>query len=185
MSEQLQKGHERFSSPKGAEHETNQREAAPEHQPRHEKHDLEPVAELSKHAKEEAIAGKDLVSHEKTGPSESPLYVNRELKQQTWNRTMTRVRKHLSAPNKALSKAIHQPVVETVSRVGEKTVARPSGVLTGGICALIGSSFFLYMSKHYGFKYNYLLFAMFFVGGFFIGLIIELLGRIFLNKKTV
>jgi hypothetical protein len=177
MSEQEPKNQERFIAPQEADHD------APEHEPRHEKAELAPVAELSKQAKEEAVVAKELVSHEKSTPSESPLYVNRELKQQSWNRSMNRVRKHLTAPNKALSKVIHQPVVNAISSVGEKTVARPSGVLAGGIFALIGSSFFLYMSKHYGFQYNYLLFFMFFVGGFFIGLILELIGRAFFSKK--
>jgi hypothetical protein len=183
MSEQAPRNQEHFTVPKESAQEKAHHTDAPEHQPRHEKQELAPVAELSHQAKEEAVVGKELVSHEKTGQDESPLYVNRELKQQTWNRSMNRVRKQLSAPNKALSKVIHQPAINAISNFGEKTVARPSGILAGGVCALIGSSFFLYMAKHYGFRYNYLLFFLFFIGGFFVGLILELLGRVFLSKK--
>lgn len=183
MSEKLSTNHERFTAPKGAEHEAVHHKAAPEHEPRHEKKELAPVQQLERQAKEEAIAGKELVSHEKTAP-ESPLYVQRELKENTWNRTMTRVRKKLPAPSRAFSKVVHQPVVDAVSRASENTVARPSGLLMGGIFAFLGSSFFLWMAKHYGFEYNYLLFFMFFVGGFLAGLIVEMLLYVFRRKKV-
>lgn len=184
MSEHQPKNHERFTAPQGAEHEA-QREAAPEHTPRFEKKsELAPLPELEKKAKEEALAGHEPVGKEKATHAPSELYVNQELKEQTWNRSMTRVRKHLSAPNRAFSKVIHQPAVDVVSRAGAKTVARPSGLLMGSIFAFLGSSFFLWMSKHYGFRYNYLVFFMFFVGGFAVGIVVEMLMFVFRRKKV-
>jgi hypothetical protein len=103
----------------------------------------------------------------------------------TLQRTLTRVRHKLSGPDKSLSKVIHQPVVDAVSRVGEQTVARPSGVLGGAICAFLGSCLFLWASKHYGFRYNYFLFFLFFVGGFAIGLVIELMVYLSRRKQIV
>lgn len=157
--------------------------ATPEKQeaaPRQERHESEPqqerlapVAELSKKAAEEAVIGNELPLNEKATADESSLVVNRELHDLTWNRSITRIRKKLPLPEKALSKVIHQPVVNAVSGAAGKTVARPSGVLMGSIFAFLGSSFFLYASKHYGFRYNYLMFLLFFVGGFFVGLIVE------------
>jgi hypothetical protein len=161
--------HEKFV----AKEETEpRREAAPEHQPRHEQ-EQPSVEKLAHHAKQEAVVAKELVSHEKGRTPQSELFVTQELKQQTWNRGITRIRKHLSTPSRAFSKVIHQPVVDSVSRVSEKTVARPSGLLTGAICAFIGSSAFLWIARHYGFTYNYFLFVLFFAGGFIVGLIIE------------
>jgi hypothetical protein len=61
-----------------------------------------------------------------------------------------------------------------VSGATGQTLARPSGLLGGGICALLGSLIYLYLAKHIGFNYNYLLFVLFFGGGFIIGLVIEL-----------
>jgi hypothetical protein len=172
--------HEKFE----AKAETEpRREAAPEHQPRHEK-ELPPVKELAQNAKEEAVVGKDLVGHEKHRPAQSDMYVTKELKQQTWNRSMTRVRKHLSVPSKAFSKVIHQPVVDSVSRISEKTVARPSGFLMGSVFAFLGSSVFLWIARHYGFAYNYLLFFLFFVVGFAVGLIVEALLRVLHKSKA-
>lgn len=102
------------------------------------------------------------------------ILINGELKNMAYKRTMKRVQKRLPAPARAFSKVVHNPAVEAVSEVAGKTVARPSGILVGGIFAFIGSSIFLWITKHYGYEYNYLLFALFFVGGFFIGLTVEL-----------
>lgn len=152
---------------------------------RHAEHKAQPPVEQLEHkAKAEAVVGQELSVSEQKTDNDSPLYVNRELKQETWNRTLSHVRKQLSAPNRLLSKAIHQPVVDGLSRAGAQTVARPSGLLMGGICAFLGSSFFLLMAKRYGFTYNYLVFLLFFAGGFAVGLIIELLVFVVRRKHT-
>jgi len=106
--------------------------------------------------------------------AEKPVYVNRELKNIAYQRTLKRTRQHLSTPSRAFSKIIHQPSVEAVSEFAANTVARPSGILAGGVAAFLGSSLFLWISRHYGYEYNFLLFALFFVGGFFIGLLVEI-----------
>lgn len=106
-----------------------------------------------------------------------PLYVNRELKAESFRRTLNRTRKHLSKPQRALSKAVHQPVVDALSKVGEKTIARPTGLLTGSIIALAGSSYLLYSAKHYGYQYNYLTVILLFAAGYALGLVIELLAH--------
>ena len=74
-----------------------------------------------------------------------------------------------------MSRIIHQPAIDAASEATAKTIARPSGILGGGICAFAGSLFFLYFAKHDGFHYNYLLFLVFFIGGFAIGLLFEVL----------
>ncbi|HLC91628.1 MAG TPA: hypothetical protein VJC09_01090 [Candidatus Saccharimonadales bacterium] len=104
-----------------------------------------------------------------------PLNANRELKSEALRRTLNRTRKHLSKPQRALSKVIHQPAIDAVSKVGEKTIARPTGLLTGSIIALAGSSYLLYSAKHYGYEYNYLSVLLLFVSGYVVGLVIELL----------
>lgn len=111
------------------------------------------------------------------------VLVNGELKNMAYKRTMKRVQKKLPAPARAFSKVVHNPAVEAVSEVAGKTVARPSGILVGGIFAFLGSSLFLWITKHYGYEYNYLLFALFFIGGFFVGLIVEL-GLRFANRRS-
>jgi len=103
-----------------------------------------------------------------------PLYINGQLKSEALRRTLNRARKHLSGPDRVLSKAIHQPTVDAISKVAEQTIARPTGLLTGSILALAGSSFLLWSAKHYGYRYNYLTVLLLFVAGYAAGLVIEL-----------
>lgn len=143
------------------------------------------LAELEQQANEEAKSAAESVSHKVEKPREDGSeYVSGELKRQKLDHTFTQVRKHLSAPNRAFSKVIHQPAIESISNATGKTIARPSGVLGGAIMAFIGSSAFLWAAKHYGFSYNYLLFVIFFVGGFVVGMALELLLFAFRRKKA-
>lgn len=112
---------------------------------------------------------------EKAAEPPAQGHVNRELKQATLQRELTHIRRHLSAPQRQLSKVIHQPVVRKVSEVSSKTVSRPSGLLGGSLLAFIGSSGYLYLAKHQGFRYNYGFFLALFFGGFLVGLTLELL----------
>ena len=114
-------------------------------------------------------------------PQTSNHLVGKDLKEESLRRSLQRTRKQLAVGDKVLSKAIHQPVVNLISKVGESTIARPTGILTGSLVALIGSSYVLYMAKHYGFVYNYWIIFILFGGGYVIGLVIELL--IFAFKK--
>lgn len=112
---------------------------------------------------------------EKAAQQPEPAHVNFELKQVTLQRELTHIRRHLSAPQRRLSKIIHQPVVRKVSEVSSKTVSRPSGLLGGGIMAFVGSSSYLYLAKNQGFRYNYAVFLALFFGGFLVGVALELI----------
>ncbi|MDQ3065337.1 MAG: hypothetical protein M3Q36_03660 [bacterium] len=112
-----------------------------------------------------------------------PTFINRELKQMSYSRTMNRVRQRLPIVVRPFSKFVHQPIVETVSESIGKTVARPSGILSGGIFAFIGSSVFLWISRHYGYEYNFLLLIILFAGGFLVGLLVELILQLIKKPK--
>jgi len=102
-------------------------------------------------------------------------HINLDLKKATLQRELTQIRRHLSAPQRTLSKVIHQPVVRVVSEAAGKTVSRPSGLLGGSIMAFVGTSGYFFLAANQGFKYNYVVFLALFLGGFALGLIIELL----------
>ena len=106
-----------------------------------------------------------------------PLYIDKTVKKLRMKQSLSQVRRELSPAERALSKVIHQPTIRAVSEVGSKTVTRPSGLLGGGVLAFLGSSSYLYMAKHIGFRYNYLVFTLLFVGGFVLGLVLELIVR--------
>ena len=102
------------------------------------------------------------------------LGTQKELKQQSYERKLQQVRSRLSKPEKTFSKVIHQSAVNTLSETSGKTLFRASGILGGAMAALAGSIVLLYMAKHYGFRYNYLAFFVLFVGGWLLGILIEL-----------
>ena len=109
---------------------------------------------------------------------------NDALKAQTLRTTLKETRKKLSPTQKALSKVIHQPQVDAISNLTGKTIARPSGILFGGLFAFVGSGLYLFYSYHYHFAYKYIAFSIFFVGGFIIGLLLELINKLFRRSKT-
>lgn len=103
-----------------------------------------------------------------------PALINRELKSITLQRELQAIRRKLPAPERVLSRVIHQPIVRVISEAAGKTVSRPSGLLGGGLVALLGTTSYLYFAKHMGFKYNYFVFLALFAGGFVVGLVLEL-----------
>lgn len=101
-------------------------------------------------------------------------FINRELKAITLRRELGQIRRRLSPVERGFSRVIHQPAVRILSETTGKTLSRPSGLLGGGVAALIGTSIYLYLAKHVGFAYNYGVFLLLFVGGFGLGLLLEL-----------
>lgn len=143
----------------------------------------EKLDDIRHEAKAEALSRDEILSAqtEKDPPAggEATGLINKELKGMAYSRTMTRIRKDLPLPERAFSRIIHNRAVESVSELGAKTLARPSGVLMGGLFAFVGSSVFLWVSKYYGYEYNFLMFSALFIAGFFLGLALEFLFRLF------
>lgn len=135
----------------------------------------ENIAKIKELAKAEAQESHK-IKMEDTGEKESDdlLGMQHSLKSTAYERTLGRIQHKLPKSARAFSKAIHAPLVDKVSEISTKTVARPSGLLGGSICAFLGSVIVLYYSKHYGFKYNYLLLFLLFVSGFVLGATLEL-----------
>lgn len=148
------------------------RDARHEHAEKLDEIRIEAQAEAS--SRDEILARQE----EEKEPEAATGMVNRELKDMAYQRTLTRIRKDLPLPERAFSKVVHNKAVDALSEAGAKTIARPSGVLAGGFFAFIGSSVFLWVSKHYGYEYNFLLFALLFIAGFAIGIGVEMLWRL-------
>lgn len=169
--EQLAKKAEK---PTGAE----TKQTAPEKKP--------DIGEIKKEIDKEARKSEEVLADnasEQT-PAGNDLLVTHELRKESYKRTLKQTQKKLPAPDKALSKIVHQPIVNAVSKVGEKTIARPKGILTGSIIALIGSTYIFVSAKRYGYKYNFTVVIILFLGGYLLGLAIELLAY-FAKKMKV
>lgn len=179
MSERLpihEAGHEKEPS---SEHKEKQTEHLKDLLEKAEKaHDnKERVPELEKAAKHEAISGKEKPVSElgKEKRADNTPLIDRTVKKAAYKRELHRIQKQLSKPDRTFSKVIHKPTIEAISNVGAKTVARPSGVLGGSIAALAGGIFLVWISRHYGFRYNFFVFIGLLGAGFLLGLIVELL----------
>lgn len=131
---------------------------------------------------ESASIGKQEITVESEENKRLPDFDQGTLKRNSFNKSMSKVQAKLPPAERVLSKVIHQKQIETISNIGGKTVARPSGVLGGGFIALIGTMIVLYFARHYGFEYNNTLFILLYVGGFGGGLLIESLFK--LSKRT-
>lgn len=173
MSEHLRPGHE--IQPNNAEHH----KGAERHVGSHEKeHALAKHRnEIAQSAEKQALSSSEIAakSSEKSHDQPRSHHITKDIKNVTFQRSLVRVRKRLSAPNKVLSSVVHQPVVERVSEAAGRTVARPSGFLGGGLFAFMGTLTLLYVTRKYGYEFNYLVFFMLFIGGFMVGSILELL----------
>ncbi len=179
MSEQLRPtGSEQLRQPELADNQRENLEKLQQAGQQAEKeHASVEVDSLVKAAETQAISGKEVtVGEQQESSAQTQTFgIQRTLKADAYKKVLSQTRRQLKAPDRVLSKVIHQPAIDAVSNLAGKTVARPSGLLGGSICALLGSSWLLYASKHLGFSYNYLVFFMLVAAGFIIGLIAELL----------
>jgi len=110
-------------------------------------------------------------------------YITKKIKAVTYKKTLSETRKNLSKPEKVFSKLIHQPVVESVSEVGAKTIARPSGILSGGVVGFFGSTLLIFFAKDIGFELPSSAFIVLFMAGFIVGIGLELLWSMIMKRR--
>lgn len=142
------------------------------------------TSELAQKVEQQAISGKEItIGESESGASSQEYGAYTEMKGQAYKKTLGRIQSRLSAPEKTMSKVMHNKTIESVSDGIGKTAARPSGILGGGIVALIGSSTLLYMAKKYGFEYNFFIFFVLLAGGFVLGVIAELFVKAIVKSR--
>jgi hypothetical protein len=134
-------------------------------------------------AKQAETRDKTLIEQPEESETDSLLGMQQSLKTNAYAHTLRRIQQRLPKQARLFSKISHNKTVETISDIGSTTVARPSGLLGGSILAFIGNLTLLYYSKHYGFRYNYALFVILFIGGFLVGSIIEVVVRTLYRRK--
>jgi hypothetical protein len=149
-----------------------------------EKHsDIEQIrSSIDAHAKESA----EIRSESEAQPKEQAheqTFINRELKEIAYQRLLIRARRHFNSYDRTLSRIIHQPTLDTISEAASKSVGRPSGILGGGLTALIGTVIYYLVAKHYGYAYNFLVFVVLIFIGFLLGWAVELLWHLLRRPK--
>lgn len=173
-------------------HSPEQHSHSPEHHKPHQEahkahhetahHHQENIEHIRAQAAQEAHHAHEITLEEASHkPKEH--FVNAELKDLAYERSMNRVRRQLSPLSKTFSKVVHQPVVEAVSEGVAKTVGRPSGFLGGGLLALAGTTAYYYIAKHYGYEYNFGVFLVLLAAGFIAGWLAEAIWRVLSPKR--
>lgn len=181
MSEHLPKNHE---APENGEMQPNPygertiHREAPAHQPEHGRNHHE-IEELIKKVEQEATRSGEVQKHIEDSRAEHSRDAGTHLKGHTSpKQALKSVQKQLSTPERQLSKIIHNPTVETISDATGSTIARPSGLLMGGIFSLIASVGVLLVCRFYGYEYNYGIGLIFLVAGFAFGLLVEMFSKL-------
>lgn len=148
------------------------RERAAE-QAERERDSIEVIRDRLEHAIDK-VEQKPSARHETTA-KHSRAPIGKHLQHRSREQTLKAVRKQLPQSQRVMSKIIHQAQIEAVSNAAESTVARPSGLLFGGLCSALCSLLVLYICRHYGYEYNFFIGIASFAGGFAIGVIGEAL----------
>ncbi len=91
---------------------------------------------------------------------------------------LAEIANELGTNEKRFAKIIHKPFIDNSSEVLAKTLIRPSGILCGSIFTLIGSIYYLIISRSTGFSYNFFVALLLFAGGFLLGILIEFVLRL-------
>jgi hypothetical protein len=149
-------------------HEAKAENTAHEHQ-----ENLEQI--LSK-IEETAKTAQEAAHHQQaaeTAKKPNPRFVGKELKGNNLKSSLRRVRKDLKPYQRPFSRLIHNRAVEKASEVGAKTIARPDGLLVGGVVSLLMSLGVLFVCRYYGYEYNYLIGLLSFPAGFILGIVGE------------
>ncbi len=143
------------------------------------------IEEIKSEVEAQAISGKEVTIGEHQEDSQPSLAgTQRELKMDAYKRTMQKIRKHLNPAERSFSRLVHQKTIDSLSNLGSKTIARPSGLLGAGLVSFAGSTLLLYSAKHYGFRYNFFVFFLLFAIGFGLGIVLEFAARI-VKRRSV
>lgn len=113
---------------------------------------------------------------------EQPHTISHELREQAFTRNMADVQKRMSAPSRTFSKFIHNHAVEDTSEVIGKTIARPTSVLYGSMCAFAILLVVYLLAKHNGFALSGSEFIGLFIVGWLLGLLIDFFRHMITGK---
>ncbi len=147
--------------------------------------------ELESHARHEALE-QAMSKEELNKPVEQDLPKPEKMTKQkptkrelnsTYNKTMKTIQKEMNPIDRTFSKVIHNPVVDKVSDVTSKTVARPNLVIAGALGTILFGSIIYLVAKHYGYNLSGTEAIATFILGWAIGAIIEFARVGLLNKN--
>ncbi len=133
-------------------------------------------SESSEINRDKYTASKEIDNNNEPILIHDPALIKHRVKQ-----TMQDIQYNLSVADKTMSHIIHQPIIDQSSEVLNKTIFRSSGVLGGSILAFLGSLMYIIFVIYTGITYNFELFFIFLIAGFILGLVSEMIYKLFKN----
>ncbi len=116
-------------------------------------------------------------------PAEKRGVISKRERRASYETTMTEVRTQMSAPSRAFSSIIHQPVVEKISDVVGGTIARPNAVLSGSVTAFLLTMAIYLVARFNGYGLSGTETIAAFTIGWLIGIAFDYLRLIITGKK--
>lgn len=174
MSERAGAGHEHQPQPETESRQHEQNRPPVEHgQPETEPDWLETARDEVERAAESEPARREQI----TSQDRQPTRITNLDKTRAYQQTLRVIQSGLPALSRGFSRVIHQPAVERLSELGEKTIARPSGLLGGGLAATLGLAIMLFYARRNGFALSGSELALFLIVGWSLGLLVEFAGK--------
>ena len=93
-------------------------------------------------------------------------YITKDIKKGVYLHTLHNARAHLSKRERIFSSIVHSDVIEAVSEIGSKTIARPNAIIGGGISMVVGGIILYILARYYGYTLPLSTFIALYVIGF-------------------
>lgn len=113
-----------------------------------------------------------------------PTISSKAKRKEAYTATMNEMRSHLSPTGRSFSKVIHNPVVEAVSEVTGKTVARPNAILGGSMMAFFVVLAVFLVARHYGYPLSGSETILAFAVGWLLGIVFDYLRVMITGRRT-
>ena len=156
-----------------------------------ERNAVEKTAESLEGARHEALSHASSTEKEPTkaeksidqSPAQRRGPASKRERNASFDATMSEVRSQMSAPSRAFSNVIHNPVVEKVSDAVGGTVARPNAIASGAIFSFIFTLGIYLIARFNGYPLSGTETIASFALGWVVGLIYDYLRLLVLGKK--
>lgn len=137
------------------------------------------VQQATKHEKE----AKSHETSKETSPAERRGPTSKRERDASYDRTMREVKSHMSAPSRAFSTVIHNPIVEKVSDTVGGTIARPNAILSGAVFAFLFTLGIYLIARFNGYPLSGTETMASFAAGWLVGLIFDYFKLLITGKK--
>jgi hypothetical protein len=187
MSEKINfNNHERASNPN---ERVDQKPETNTNNPERNIHQHEKHIESIRHGIEKQALSVETINQSQEVANNQPAFhqhITKQIKAQTYKKTMSNVQKNLPKWQANFSRLIHQEKIESISEIGAKTIARPSGILAGSLIALMGGVLIVVVANRVGFSITPFVFIVLFIFGYLVGMVAELVFKFLkkINHKT-